>query len=52
MKYLVIDYYDSPVKGDLIGEFDTRKEAEAFAKKYSIEEVDGECDIEIHESEV
>lgn len=52
MKYMVIDFYDRPVHGDLIGTFDSRKEAESFAKKYAIEECDGECDIEIKESEV
>ena len=51
-RYQVVDYYDRPVHGDVVGEFDTRAQAERYAKQYSIEECDGECDVEIREVEV
>lgn len=51
-KYEVVDYYDSPVKGDVVGVFNTKAEANRYAKSYSIEECDGECDVEVREVEV
>ena len=51
-RYQVVDFYDRPVHGDVVGEFDTRAQAERYAKQYSIEECDGECDVEIREVEV
>ena len=47
-RYQVVDFYDRPMHG----EFDTRTQAERYAKQYSIEECDGECDVEIREVEV
>ena len=52
---LVIDYYDRPVHGDIVGEFDNLADAKKYAREYSINECDGECDVEIlviNESEV
>lgn len=51
-KYKVVDYYDRPVHGDVVGIYDTMEEARKEAKRYSIEECDGECDVEIEEVEV
>ena len=47
MKYQVVDYYDRPVHGDVVGTFDNLDDAKKCAKDYSINECDGECDVEI-----
>ena len=46
-EWCVVDYYDDPFNGDIVGRFATKTEAEKYATKYSIEECDGECDIEM-----
>ena len=51
-KYEVVDFYDRPVKGDVVGVFNTREEANREARRYSIEDCDGECDVEVREVEV
>ena len=50
-RYQVVDYYDMPYHGDVIGEFDDLDQAKRYAKMH-IKECDGECDVEIREVEV
>lgn len=51
-KYQVVDFYDRPVHGDVIATFDNIIDAKREAKRYAIEDCDGECDVEIREVEV
>lgn len=51
MRYVVVDYYDNPFHGDVIGTFDTLEDAKKECKRYAKEDVDGECDLEIYEED-
>lgn len=47
-KYVVVDYYDRPVSGDIIAECDTLKGARIAAYNYTYKECDGEADCALY----
>lgn len=44
--YIVKDYYENFINGDIIGEYETLEEAEKACKQFAID-TDNECDLEI-----